>query len=236
MSDLSESVDYLAQAKMTRWQVTPRVTEDFLMSGVLDALISIAESLSPAVEVALDPATVCQCGHARRDHIYDEGACRTGRVCERGCGGFMPADDLPTRPPVQYASFGQKPVADHIIDTTTPSFCTWCGHLLHTLRCRGNRDEHCNCEHTPDDDDLTAAEAEDDLLSRAAVLLALRWNPLWVPGDIVDVMVAVREAATYLERPDGACPDCAGDPVCSPICTTACRNGWPTTTEESETS
>lgn len=31
-----------------------------------------------------DPTT-CACGHSKRDHIYEEGACRPGYVCGAGC-------------------------------------------------------------------------------------------------------------------------------------------------------
>ena len=30
------------------------------------------------------------CGHRRRDHIYEEGACRPGYPCARSCGAYAP--------------------------------------------------------------------------------------------------------------------------------------------------
>lgn len=41
---------------------------------------------------------ICRCGHHRRDHIYEEGACRPGFPCEDDCNAFKsatsPEDDL----------------------------------------------------------------------------------------------------------------------------------------------
>lgn len=54
---------------------------------------------TPAVLEASRPATVgpCQtCGHAKRDHIYEEGACRPGFVCPAACTAYAPPD--PTSP------------------------------------------------------------------------------------------------------------------------------------------
>lgn len=34
---------------------------------------------------------LCECGHAREAHIYHEGACRPGFVCEKGCKAFKSA-------------------------------------------------------------------------------------------------------------------------------------------------
>ena len=33
----------------------------------------------------------CRCGHDRSAHIYEEGACRPGFVCEAACDWFTPA-------------------------------------------------------------------------------------------------------------------------------------------------
>ena len=29
------------------------------------------------------------CGHERRDHIYEEGACRPGFICEKACKRYL---------------------------------------------------------------------------------------------------------------------------------------------------
>jgi hypothetical protein len=34
------------------------------------------------------PSTMCWCGHAAKDHIYEEGACRPGEACQ--CEQFHP--------------------------------------------------------------------------------------------------------------------------------------------------
>ena len=33
----------------------------------------------------------CECGHAKSDHIHEEGACRPGFVCPSGCHAFATA-------------------------------------------------------------------------------------------------------------------------------------------------
>lgn len=36
----------------------------------------------------LSQSAVCLCGHAKRDHIYEEGACRPGFICRARCSQF----------------------------------------------------------------------------------------------------------------------------------------------------
>ena len=36
----------------------------------------------------------CICGHKRRDHIYEEGACRPGFVCPSECPRYVLETDL----------------------------------------------------------------------------------------------------------------------------------------------
>lgn len=31
---------------------------------------------------------VCMCGHEKRDHIYEDGACRPGYICQSRCGKY----------------------------------------------------------------------------------------------------------------------------------------------------
>lgn len=32
----------------------------------------------------------CKCGHDKKDHIYEEGSCRPGFICEHCCNVFTP--------------------------------------------------------------------------------------------------------------------------------------------------
>lgn len=47
---------------------------------------------APASAPAHPEAPLCECGHAMKDHIYHEGACRPGFVCEAGCTAYRPAN------------------------------------------------------------------------------------------------------------------------------------------------
>lgn len=38
-----------------------------------------------------NPGTICRCGHAMVNHIYYEGACRPGFICDARCQSFTPA-------------------------------------------------------------------------------------------------------------------------------------------------
>ena len=37
------------------------------------------------------PTDICQCGHMKIDHVYLDGNCRPGFVCEGDCKKFRPA-------------------------------------------------------------------------------------------------------------------------------------------------
>lgn len=37
-----------------------------------------------------DPTDFCRCGHQRMSHIYHEGACRPGFVCDHACEEYQP--------------------------------------------------------------------------------------------------------------------------------------------------
>ena len=46
-----------------------------------------------STELLLEPCATC--GHDKKHHIYNEGACRPGFVCEKSCERFVPATVAP---------------------------------------------------------------------------------------------------------------------------------------------
>jgi hypothetical protein len=61
-------------------------------NGVCDAMFAHYGPAKKCERVAraLVEASTCACGHAQIDHIYEEGACRPGFVCEAGCTLYWP--------------------------------------------------------------------------------------------------------------------------------------------------
>ena len=56
--------------------------------SMAESLDRIAEALNPTHEDD-PPDTPCVCGHTKSSHVYNEGACRPGVVCEAACEGFQ---------------------------------------------------------------------------------------------------------------------------------------------------
>lgn len=67
----------------------------------------LADNAKPSIEISdlfdvpnPDPGPTCAtCGHGKRHHIYEEGACRPGFACEAGCTQFVAVDpEAPQEP------------------------------------------------------------------------------------------------------------------------------------------
>lgn len=72
------------------WLRAPREDGDHrvaLESEVLDEFFRFIEK-SRGVKITVEKWEPCRCGHAKPQHIYEEGACRPGFMCD--CKRFEP--------------------------------------------------------------------------------------------------------------------------------------------------
>jgi len=78
------------RVNFARW----RHVDDDTAARFIEALDAMDGATEP-MESDSVTSNCANCGHDRADHIYEEGACRPGFICQRECDKFVSAIQKP---------------------------------------------------------------------------------------------------------------------------------------------